>query len=136
MGRLYGEKYLLEGDPKDLGKAEKLLKELVNKGNVKAQNILGSLYGEKYKKDGDPEDLDEAEKLLKELANKGNVEAQYNLGRLYVEIYQYFNDPIDLGKAEKLLKDIQDIETKITLGEIYINRYQSAKLGVKNFEKT
>lgn len=136
LGRLYAEKYLREGDPKDLDKAEKLLNELVNKGNVESQNILGSLYVEIYKKDFDPKDLGKAEKLLKELANKGNVEAQDILGLLYIKIYKKDEDLEYLDKAGELLKDTQNIDGKISLGKIYIKRYQLAKLGVKHFEKT
>ena len=81
-------------------------------------------------------DLGKAEKLLKELANKGNVEAQDILGSLYIDIYNKDEDLEYLDKAGELLKDTQNIDKKISLGEIYIKRYQLAKLGVKHLEKT
>ena len=67
-------------DREDYETLHKLTLPLAEKGNAKAQYILGGMYSEGV---GVPQDYKEAARWSKIAAEQGLAEAQYNLGLMY-----------------------------------------------------
>jgi uncharacterized protein len=67
---------------RDFAGALKELRPLAQKGDAKAQSILGLMYATGR---GVPQNAVEAEKWIRKAAEQGLPEAQYNLGLIYVK---------------------------------------------------
>ena len=125
--------------PENTDEAERLLKNIAEKGNVDAQYLLGSMYvqGPQQKRN-----YEAGVKWLSKAAEKGFAKAQCDLGALYL-----FGRgvPADAGKAFSLYKKAAEQDNEIamvTLGMMYYrgmgtsqNTEEAVKLWKKASEK-
>ena len=107
--------------------------KLANKGNIKAQYMLGMCY---LNGDGIKQNKDLAIKWITKAAVKNHIEAQYNLG----VIYYYRDSKKDLKLAVKWLTkgaEQEDNNSIAFLGHCYLNGKgvrKSAKHAVELFK--
>lgn len=115
---LLGSLYQVDRTVKDLTLSRHYYRLAAEKGNARAQYLLGKML---YQGRGGPRDYDEAFRWFGRAAEQGNREAQVQVGKIY---YRFLDAPPDYVKAYKWLTlggdrdTVDQLETEMTSQQI------------------